>query len=327
MKDEVFIGVDVCKPRLDVTILPTGEILEFENTIKGIKQFVKRIKKLNPSLITCEYTGGLEQPLLIACAEANLPIAVVNPKQVRDFARAIGKHAKTDAIDASVLAEFAARIRPALTIPSSQHVRALEGIVTRRRQLLEMRTMEQNRLSSTRDEKARASIEAVIVFLEQQTSDLDGEMLELVRADSELKSLDSLLQSVPGVGRVVAATLISSLPELGSTSSSRLSALVGVAPMNHDSGGYRGLRFIRGGRANVRAMLYMAVQTGVRHNPALKVRHNPALKVVYERLVAVGKAKKVALVACMRKLLGVLNAMVRDGKPWVDVTKPLLLGA
>jgi transposase len=319
MKAEVFIGVDVCKPRLDVTVLPTGEILEFENTIKGIKQFVKRIKKLKPTLITCEYTGGLEQPLLIACAEANLPIAVVNPKQVRDFARAMGKHAKTDAIDATVLAEFAARIRPSLTMPSSQHVRALESIVTRRRQLLEMQTMERNRLGSTRDDSARASIEAVIAFLEQQVSDLDGEMLELVRADSELKALDSLLQSVPGVGRVVAATLISSLPELGSTTNSRLSALVGVAPMNHDSGSHRGLRFIRGGRANVRAMLYMAVQTGVRHNPALKL--------VYERLVEAGKAKKVALVACMRKLLGVLNAMVRNGKPWVDVTKSLLVGA
>jgi transposase len=318
MKTEVFIGVDVCKPRLDVTILPTGEILEFENTLKGIKQFVKYTKKLKPILITCEYTGGLEQPLLIACAEAGLPIAVVNPKQVRDFARAMGKHAKTDSIDATVLAEFAARMRPSITIPSSQHVRALEGIVTRRRQLLEMQTMERNRLGSTRDMSARASIEAVIVFLEMQVADLDADMLELIRADSELKALDSLLQSVPGVGRVVAATLISSLPELGCASTSSLSALVGVAPMNHDSGSHRGLRFIRGGRANVRAMLYMAVQTAVKYNPALKV--------VYERLVGVGKAKKVALVACMRKLLGVLNAIVREGKPWVDVTKPLLEG-
>jgi transposase len=332
MKAEVFIDVDVCKPRLDVTVLPTGEILEFENTTKGIKPFVKRIKKLKPTLITCESTGGLEQALLIACTEVGLPIAVVNPKQVRDFAKAIGKHAKTDAIDAAMLAEFASRIRPSITIPASQQVRALEGIVTRRRQLLEMQTMERNRLGSTRDESARASIEAVIAFLErpkpegaavrvkkQQVGDLDGEMLELVRLNSELKALDALLQSVPGVGRVVAATLISSLPQLGNASNSRLSALVGVAPMNHDSGGYRGLRFIRGGRANVRSMLYMAVQTGVKHNPALKV--------VYERLVDAGKAKKVALVACMRKLLGVLNAIVRDGKPWVDVTKPLLAGA
>jgi transposase len=319
MKAEIFIGVDVCKPRLDVIVIPTGEILEFENAILGIKQFVKHVKKLKPTLIACEYTGGLEQPLLIACAEAGLPIAVVNPKQVRDFARAMGKHAKTDAIDAAMLAEFASRIRPNITIPSSQHVRALEGIVTRRRQLLEMQTMERNRLGSTRDESARASIQAVIAFLEQQVGDLDAEMLELIRTDSELKSLDALLQSVPGVGRVVAATLISSLPELGFVATSRLSALVGVAPMNHDSGSHRGLRFIRGGRANVRAMLYMAVQTAVKWNPALKV--------VYERLVGSGKAKKVALVACMRKLLGVLNAIVRDGKPWADVTKPLLEGA
>jgi transposase len=318
MKAEVFIGVDICKPRLDVTILPTGEILEFENTLKGIKQFIKYTKKLKPTLITCESTGGLEQPLLIACTEAGLPIAVVNPRQVRDFAKAMGKLAKTDVIDATMLAEFASRIRPSITIPASQQVRALEGIVIRRRQLLEMLTMERNRLGSTRDESARASIEAVIAFLEQQVADLDAEMLELVRADSELKSLDALLQSVPGVGRVVAATLISSLPELGCASSSSLSALVGVAPLNHDSGSYRGLRFIRGGRANVRSMLYMAVQTGVKWNPALKV--------VYERLVSAGKAKKVALVACMRKLLGVLNAVVRDAKPWVDVMKPLSVG-
>lgn len=294
MKAEVFIGVDVCKPRLDVTVLPTGEILEFDNTIPGIKQFVKRVKKLKPTLIACEYTGGLEQPLLIACAEAGLPIAVVNPKQVRDFAKAMGKHAKTDAIDAAMLAEFAARIRPSITIPSSQQVQALEGVVTRRRQLLEMQTMERNRLGSTRDESARArtarkvlsceqeaSIAAVIAFLEQQTGDLDAEMLELIRSDSELKASDSLLQSVPGVGRVVAATLISSLPELGFAATSSLSALVGVAPMNHDSGSHRGLRFIRGGRANVRAMLYMAVQTAVKHYPALKM--------VYERLVGSGK--------------------------------------
>jgi transposase len=312
MPNEVFIGVDVCKPRLDLTVLPTGEVLQFENNPIGLKQFVKHVKKLQPTLITCEYTGGFEQALLIACAEANLPIAVVNPKQVRDFARAMGKHAKTDAIDAVMLAEFAARIRPGMTVPSSQHVRALEAITSRRRQLLEMITMERNRLGSTRDAEARASIETVIAFLEQQVSDLGRQMLELVRADSELNALDALLQSVPGVGCVVAATLLSSLPELGLATTSKLSALVGVAPMNHDSGSYRGLRFIRGGRGDVRTVLYMAVQSAVRFNPALKV--------VYDRLVAAGKAKKVALVACMRKLLGILNAVVRDRKPWVDLT-------
>lgn len=312
MPTELFVGVDICKPRLDLMVLPSGEILEFENSSEGIKQFVKHIKKLKPTLITCEYTGGLEQPLLIACTEANLPIAVVNPKQVRDFARAMGKHAKTDAIDAVILAEFAARMRPSITIPSSEHVQALEAITSRRRQLLEMTTMERNRRGSTREINARVSIEAVIAFLEKQVSDLDGQILELIRADSELKALDALLQSVPGVGRVVAATLISSLPELGLAATSRLSALVGVAPMNHDSGSQRAKRFIRGGRGDVRAVLFMAVQSAVRFNPALKV--------VYDRLVASGKAKKVALVACMRKLLGILNAVVRDQTPWVDMT-------
>jgi transposase len=262
-------------------------------------------------LITCEYTGGLEQPLLIACTEAGLPIAVINPKQARDFARAMGKYAKTDAIDAVMLAEFAARMRPNVTVPSSEHIRALEAITARRRQLLEMKTMERNRLGSTQEVNARASIEAVIAFLEQQEHDLDDQILELVRSDSELNALDVLLQSVPGVGPVVSATLLSSLPELGFAPTSRLSALVGVAPMNHDSGSFRGMRLIRGGRGNVRAALYMAVQSAVRFNPALKV--------VYDRLVAAGKAKKVALVACMRKLLGILNAVVRNQKLWVDM--------
>jgi transposase len=224
-----------------------------------------------------------------------------------------------------MLAEFAARMRPNITVPSSEHVRALEAITSRRRQLLEMLTMERNRLGSTRDVDARASIQTVIAFLEQQVGDLDEQILELVLADSELKAVDVLLRSVPGVGRIVSATLLSSLPELGFAATSKLSALVGVAPMNHErpkpvrcwfrvknSGSHRGLRFIRGGRGDVRAMLFMAVQSAVRHNPALKV--------VYERLVAAGKAKKVALVACMRKLLGILNAVVRDRTPWKDMT-------
>jgi transposase len=281
MQGEVFVGIDVCKPRLDVVILPTAEVLAFENTPKGIKQFVKYIKKQEPTLITCESTGGLEQPVFLACSEANLPIAVVNPRQVRDFAKAMGKLAKTDVIDAVILAEFASRIRPEITIPASQQERALESIVSRRRQLLEMLTMERNRLGSTTDSATRASLELVIGFLERQVSDVDGQMRTLIRSDTEFKALDALLQSVPGVGPIVSATLLSSLPELSSASHSSLSALVGVAPMNHDSGGHRGLRFIRGGRGDVRAVLYMAAQTAVRYNPAIKI--------VYERLVAAGK--------------------------------------
>lgn len=312
MQVEVFVGIDVCKPRLDVVILPTGEVLAFENTLKGIKQFVKYIKKQKPTLITCESTGGLEQAVFLACSEANLPIAVVNPRQVKDFARAMGKLAKTDVIDAVILAEFAMRIRPEITIAASQQERELESIVSRRRQLLDMTTMERNRLGSTTDAATRASHLAVIAFLEQQGTDMDAQIQTLIHDDADLKALDVLLQSVPGVGKVVSATLLSSLRELGTASHSSLSALVGVAPMNHDSGGHRGLRFIRGGRGNVRAVLYMAAQTAVRYNPAIKI--------VYERLVAAGKAKKVALVACMRKLLAVLHIIVRDRTPWVDMT-------
>ena len=303
---------------------------------------MKYAKKAKPTLLVCESTGGLEQPLLLGCSEAKLPLAVVNPRQVRDFSRrtgpegaalsktAMGKHAKTDAIDAVMLAEFGSRMRPEITLPSPEDIRTLEAIVTRRTQILEMLTMERNRLGSTRDEAARASLEEVIEFLESQVEDLNAQMLESVRSNPELKALDTLLQSVPGVGPIMSATLLSSLPELGGTSREAIAALVGVAPMNHDSGqarkvplcprrgSHRGTRFVRGGRANVRNVLFMSAWAAVRWNPALKV--------VYDRLVGAGKAKKVALVACMRKLLVILNAIVRDRKPWVDVTK-LIVGA
>ncbi len=324
MRTEVFIGVDISKLKLDGFNLVTGEILEFENNPAGIKKFLTYARKAKPTLITCESTGGLEQPLLLACAQAKLPIAVVNPRQVRDFAKAIldhkmhlrawslGKFAKTDAIDATILAEFGSRMRPELTTPAPEELRALEAIMNRRAQILEMITMETNRLGSTRDMNARASLETVIEFLKEQVSDMDSQMLELVRSNLELKTLDALLQSVPGVGPVLSATLLSSLPELGSASRGCISSLVGVAPLNHDSGSHRGVRFIRGGRGNVRCALYMGTLSAVRWNPALQV--------VYERLVLAGKAKMVALVACMRRLLGILNAIVRDRKPWMDVT-------
>lgn len=309
MRAEVFIGVDISKSRLDVFNLVTGEKLEFENNPSGIKKFLKYARKAKPTLITCESTGGLEQPLLLACAEVKLPIAVVNPRQVRDFARAMGKFAKTDKIDATILAEFGSRMRPELTTPAPEELRALEAIMNRRAQILEMITMESNRLGSTRDLKARRSLEDVIAFLKQQVSDMDSQILEIIRGNTELKALDELLRSVPGVGAVVSATLISSLPELGSASRGCISSLVGVAPLNHDSGSHRGARFIRAGRGNVRSVLFMGILSAIRHNPVLRA--------LYERLVLVGKAKMVALVACMHKLLIVLNAIVRSGKPWV----------
>ena len=235
MRAEVFIGIGISKSRLDVFNLVTGEILEFENNPAGIKKFLKYARKAKPTLITCESTGGLEQPLLLACTEVKLPIAVVNPRQVRDFAKAMSKFAKTDAIDATVLAEFGSRIRPELTTPASEELRALEAVTNRRAQILEMITMESNRLGSTRDLKARASLETVIEFLKAQIKELDSQMLEIVRSNLELKTLDELLQSVPGVGPVLSATLLSSLPELGGDSRGCISSLVGVAPLNHDS--------------------------------------------------------------------------------------------
>jgi transposase len=312
MPAEVSIGVDISKLRLDVCNLLTGELLEFENNPDGIKKFVRYAKKAKPSFIICESTGGLEQPLFLACSQAELPISVVNPRQVRDFARALGKFAKTDAIDAVVLAEFGSRMRPEVSIPASVELRALEAVTTRRAQILEMITMERNRLGSTRDETARASLQAVIAFLESQVSDMDAQMLEIVKTDDDLNALNNLLQSVPGVGFVVASTLISSLPELGSASRGSISSLVGVAPLNHDSGSHKGVRYIRAGRGNVRSVLYMGVLSAIRHNPVLRV--------TYQRLVQAGKAKMVAVVACMRKLVVILNAIVRDRKPWVDMT-------
>jgi transposase len=312
MPAEVSIGVDISKLRLDVCNLLTGEILEFENNPDGIKKFIRYAKKAKPSFIVCESTGGLEQPLFLACTEAELPVSVVNPRQVRDFARAMGKFAKTDAIDAVVLAEFGSRMRPEVSIAASVELRALEAVTTRRAQILEMITMERNRLGGTRDETARASLEAVIAFLESQVSDMDSQMLEIVKADDDLNTLNNLLQSVPGVGFVVASTLISSLPELGSASRGSICSLVGVAPLNHDSGSHKGVRYIRAGRGNVRSVLYMGVLSAIRHNPVLRE--------TYKRLVQAGKAKMVAVVACMRKLVVILNAIVRDRKPWVDMT-------
>jgi transposase len=189
MKAEVSIGVDISKLKLDVFNLHSGELLEFNNNALGIKKFVRYAKKAKPSFIICESTGGLEQPLFLACSQAELPISVVNPRQVRDFARAMGKFAKTDAIDAVVLAEFGSRMRPEVSIPASETLRELEAVTTRRAQILEMITMERNRLGSTRDETARASLEAVIAFLESQVSDMDSQMLEIVKSDTELDSL------------------------------------------------------------------------------------------------------------------------------------------
>ena len=309
MLNEVLVaGVDVAKYRLDIAIMPSGERLSHANTPDGIGELVKLLRHLQPSRIVLEATGGLEQPLVIALVEAALPVVVVNPRQVRDFARALGKLAKTDRIDAVVLAEFAIKVAPALRKLPDSATRALDALVTRRSQLVQMITAERNRLHACNDDSVKADIDEHLKFLEKRRQHLDEALLEAVKADPSTKARDHLLQSVPGVGPQVSLVLLANLPELGSLTRKQIAALVGVAPLNRDSGLWRGRRSVWGGRRDVRTALYLAALSASRYNPLIRP--------LYERLLLKGKPKKVALVACARKLLCILNAMIRSGSSW-----------
>lgn len=302
-----WVGIDVSKGTLDVYLRPSGEEFQVSNQESGIAELVRRLQKFEIQQVIVESTGGLELEVAQALQDAGMAISIINPRQGRDFAKASGKLAKTDRIDAAVLAHFGEAIQPPITVLASDQDRALQDAVTRRRQLVEMLSAEKNRRSSLRA-KMRQNIERHIEWLEEQIQELDEEIEQLSQAQAEWQSRIALLKSVPGVGPVIATTLIAALPELGCVRDKRISALVGVAPFNRDSGKFRGNRTIWGGRANVRAVLYMGTLAAVRYNSVLKA--------FYERLLSQGKAKKVALVACMHKLLRILNAMVRDGKPW-----------
>jgi transposase len=299
-----FVGVDVSKKHLDVCVRPSLERFRVENDATAIAGLGKRLSALSPDLIVFESTGGYERDSAFALAAAGLPVAVVNARQVRDFAKATGKLAKTDEIDAEVIAEFAERVRPVLReLPIAN--RELDEKLQRRRQLVDMRAQEKTRLHQARG-SIRQSVDSMIQVLNEQIrqleDDIDGELRE--RMEAEL----SLLTSVPGVGKGTARTLLIELPELGTLTRRQISALVGLAPMNHDSGAMRGRRHIRGGRATLRHALYLAAFTGRRCNAPLRA--------LYERLRAAGKPVKVCLIACARKLLIMLNAMMRDRSPW-----------
>jgi len=305
------VGIDVSKDRLDVAVR-TGEELNKEvfsvaNDDRGRQELVKRLKKVAPERIVLEASGGYETLVVQALASAKLPVVVVNARQVRQFAQATGRLAKTDRIDADVIAHFGEAVQPAIRpLPDDAH-RQLEALVSRRRQLVEMRADELKR-KQTAPPVVHPNLDAVIEFLTKQIDDIDGDLQVLVRSSPAWREADDLLQSVPGVGPVLAITLTALLPELGTLSRKQIAALVGVAPFNNESGKRDGKRTIWGGRAPVRAVLYMA---------ALAARRcNTMLKAVYERLVDRGKTQKVALVACMRKLLVALNAMVRDRRAW-----------
>jgi len=302
-----FIGVDVSKARLDCAT-ESGEATSHPNDREGIELVVSWCKKLPPSCIVVEATGGFEIPLVSELAAADLPVVVVNPRQVRDFAKATGRLAKTDQLDAAVLAAFGAAVKPARRPLKEEENYLLEALVTRRRQLLDMVVAEENRLRGTRSQRVRKDIEKHLRWLKKRLLDVDSDMRDMIRASDVWRERDELLQTVPGIGPATSARLLASLPELGTLDRKQIAALAGVAPFNRDSGTLRGTRTCWGGRATVRTALYMAA--------LVASRHNPAIREFYNRLVTRGKAPKSALVACMRKLLVTVNAMLRNRQPW-----------
>lgn len=305
---EVFIGVDVSKDQLDVHVLPEGLAFAVARTPAGIADLATNLAARAPSLIVMEATGGLETVVIAALVGAGLPVAAVNPRQIRDFARAMGKLAKTDAIDAAVIARFGDAVRPQPRAVLSEDAKALSELVTRRRQVIEMLVAERNRRRLVVAKPVLKSIDRLIAAMEKQLADLDRDIGQRIRETPAWREKEDLLKSVPGVGDQTARTLIAALPELGELDRRQIAALVGVAPMNRDSGAMRGRRMIAGGRADVRSALYMAALVGVRANPILKA--------YYTRLRDAGKRPKVAIVAAMRKLLTILNAMLKTKTTW-----------
>jgi transposase len=300
-----FVGVDVAKARLDVFVQPSRESFSVANDERGIGELLRRLEPAD--FVIIEATGGLEVPVASALATAGIAVAVVNPRQVRDFARATGQLAKTDALDAQVLARFGEAVKPQVRALRDAQAQALEALVNRRRQLVEMLTAEKNRRANS-PKVIHKSIDEHIRWLEKRLSGLDDELAGLVRETPIWRERDELLRSVPGVGKVLSTTLLAHLPELGALNRKQIAALAGLAPFNRDSGSLRGSRCIWGGRAQVRRVLYMAVVAAVRSNPVIKN--------FYAQLRARGKYPKSALTACMRKLLVILNAMLRSKMSW-----------
>jgi transposase len=303
-----FVGIDVSKDRLDVHVLPSQQAFAVARNGEGLDRLAGELRALAPVLVVLEATGGFEVTVAAALAGAGLPLAVVNPRQIRDFARATGRLAKTDALDAQIIALFAERIRPEPRPIAAAEVQVLGELVARRRQLIEMIGMESNRRRQARTPKVRHTLEATLKTLEAQLAELDREIDGAVRGSPAWRAADDLLTSVPGIGNITARTLIAELPELGRLDRRRIAALVGVAPFNRDSGQMRGHRTIAGGRTAVRNVLFMATLTAIRWNPVIKTH--------YAQLTERGRPKKVAIIACMRRLLGILNAIIRTASPW-----------
>lgn len=309
MAEPCFVGIDVAQEHLEIAIRPSGEQWREDATDAGIARSVRRLGEKAVGLIVVEATGGLERPLAVALATAGQAIAVVNPRQVRDFAKARGRLAKTDRIDAQILAEFAERMRPAVRALPTEAAQALSGALARRTQLQEMLTAERHRLDRALP-RVKSQIQRHIDWLSEEMTALDAEIADQLHQDAEWTAKEQLLRSTPGVGRVLAATVVADLPELGRLDRRQIASLVGVAPLNRDSGRQRGKRMIWGGRARLRAVLYMAT--------LVASRRNPVIREFYQRLLGAGKPKKLALTACMHKLLTILNAMLRHHTAWRD---------
>lgn len=309
-KEATYVGIDVSKARVDVAVRPMDNRWEIRNDEAGVRELVSRLKSLEPVLVLLEASGGLELSLVAALAAAALPVVVVNPRQVRDFARATGKLAKTDALDAAVLAHFAEAVRPSVRPLRDAETQTLTSLVARRHQVMAMLLSEKNRLSAA-TVAVRPRIEAHIAWLKRELDDLDEGLRKTLRQSPVWREKDDLLRSVPGVGEQLSFTLLAYLPELGTLDRRQIAALVGVAPFNRDSGTLRGKRTVWGGRSRVRAVLYMGA--------LVASRYNPVIRAFYRRLLAAGKPKKLALTACMRKLLLILNSMLKHRSPWREL--------
>ena len=300
----IYVGIDVAKARVDVAVRPSGDIWSVDYDETGVAGLVDRLQAMGPAAVLLEATGGLEVPLASALAAAALPVVVVNPRQVRNFAKATGRLSKTDALDAQVLAHFAEAVRPPVRQLRDEDAQELNAVTTRRNQMMTMLIAEKNRLSRAIP-SVRPSIQAHIAWLEQELKDLDDGLQQTLRRSPVWREKDDLLRSVPGVGEQLSLSLLAYLPELGTLNRKQIAALVGVAPINRDSGTMRGRRAVWGGRARVRTVLYMGA--------LVASRYNPVIREFYQRLLAAGKSRKVALTACMRKLLAILNGMVKSG--------------
>jgi len=303
----INVGVDTGKHQLDIYIRPLDIFFTVSNDDDGIKKAIKRIKNHSPDRIVIEATGRLEMTFVLACAKANLPFVIANPIHIKRFAGAIGQKAKTDKLDAKLIAHYSEAIKPNLSTLKPENMRLMSDLVARRNQLLSMQTMEKNRLQIL-PKNLTSTIKPMLTALKNQIEKVEKRISDLIESCPDYQEKNDILQSMKGIGKIAAASIISNLPELGYINNKQASALVGVAPMNKESGRYKGLRKIQGGRSQVRTVLYMAMMSAIQSNPVFKE--------TYQRLVASGKPKKVAIIACIRKMIIILNSMLRDGVKW-----------